>query len=56
MSSWEDYNVIKTMFPHSSIWGPAGSSGGGTAGSSGVGTAMTMVAPEMEEENGGIGN
>lgn len=56
MSSWEDYNVIKTMFSHSSIWGPAGSSGGGTAGSSGVGTAMTMVAPEMEEENGGIGN
>lgn len=28
MATWEDYNVLRTKFPASTIWGPAGSSGG----------------------------
>lgn len=30
MASWEDYTVLQSRFPNSSIWGPAGASGGGT--------------------------
>jgi hypothetical protein len=41
MSSWEEYNVLKSRFPNSAIWGPVGSSGGGIV--------TTAMSPMIED-------